>query len=36
LVEDWISRQRTDWEHRLDRLGEEFVSAPIQPEQGGP
>jgi DNA-binding transcriptional ArsR family regulator len=36
LVEDWISRQRTDWEHRLDRLGEEFASAPAQPDQGGP
>ena len=25
LVEDWIGHQRTDWEYRLDRLGEEFT-----------
>ena len=28
LAEDWISRQRTAWEQRLDRLGEYLADEP--------
>jgi DNA-binding transcriptional ArsR family regulator len=28
LAEDWIGRQRTAWEQRLDRLGEYLASEP--------
>ncbi len=28
LAEDWISRQRTVWEQRLDRLGEYLAGEP--------
>lgn len=33
LAEGWLARQRTDWEHRLDRLGEAVTDA--DPEPGG-
>lgn len=25
-VEDWVGRQRTDWEYRLDRLGKQLAA----------
>jgi DNA-binding transcriptional ArsR family regulator len=36
LAEDWIGRQRTAWEHRLDRLGGFLAEPPDtpEPEQG--
>jgi DNA-binding transcriptional ArsR family regulator len=30
-VEDWVSRQRTGWEQRLDRLDTELVAEPADP-----
>lgn len=33
-AEDWISRQRTAWETRLDRLGEYLAEHPPPPRQG--
>jgi DNA-binding transcriptional ArsR family regulator len=33
-VEDWIVRQRTDWERRLDRLGDQLAADPT--DEGGP
>ncbi|MCU1491462.1 MAG: transcriptional regulator, ArsR family [Acidimicrobiaceae bacterium] len=38
-AEAWISEQRTEWEGRLDRLGQELAGQPVeQPDQqlGGP
>jgi len=35
-AEDWIGRQRTTWEHRLDRLGDYLIDQPGSPEQGSP
>jgi DNA-binding transcriptional ArsR family regulator len=34
MAEDWIVRQRTSWEHRLDRLGDFLTERPDTPEQG--
>jgi DNA-binding transcriptional ArsR family regulator len=34
VAEDWLSGQRTAWEHRLDRLGEILAENP-EPETGG-
>ncbi len=31
-AEDWISRQRTAWEQRLDRLGDYLTEHPDKPE----
>src|ERR1035437_5933711 len=33
-VEDWLSGQRTAWEHRLDRLGELLAEDPQPPPEG--
>ena len=44
-VEDWIVRQRTDWERRLDRLGDQLAADPAdvdraddtdRTDEGGP
>lgn len=32
-AEDWIGRQRTAWEHRLDQLGDYLTEHPEPPEQ---
>ncbi len=32
-AEDWISRQRTTWEHRLDRLADVLAESTNTPEQ---
>ncbi|MFS1304153.1 metalloregulator ArsR/SmtB family transcription factor [Streptosporangium longisporum] len=32
-AEDWIVRQRTPWEKRLDRLGDQLTAPPATPEQ---
>jgi DNA-binding transcriptional ArsR family regulator len=34
IAEDWISRQRTAWEARLDRLGEYLAEQPGPPQEG--
>jgi len=34
VAEDWISRQRTVWEQRLDRLGDCLSELTDEPEQG--
>ena len=34
MAEDWLGRQRTEWERRLDRLGDELAQAPPQPRRG--
>jgi DNA-binding transcriptional ArsR family regulator len=34
MAEDWISRQRTAWEQRLDRLAEYLTDRSDEPEQG--
>jgi DNA-binding transcriptional ArsR family regulator len=34
MVEDWIVRQRTAWEQRLDRLGDYLTEHPDVPEKG--
>ena len=33
-AEDWIVRQRTSWELRLDRLGDHLTDDPGAPDQG--
>jgi DNA-binding transcriptional ArsR family regulator len=33
-VEDWVRRQRTDWEYRLDRLGEQLAAEATPPDEG--
>ncbi|MGC5016319.1 ArsR/SmtB family transcription factor [Streptosporangium sp. DT93] len=33
-AEDWIARQRTPWEKRLDRLGDHLTEHPGTPDQG--
>jgi DNA-binding transcriptional ArsR family regulator len=35
-AEDWVGRQRTTWEGRLDRLGDYLTEYPNAPEQGSP
>jgi DNA-binding transcriptional ArsR family regulator len=35
-AEDWLSGQRTAWEHRLDRLGEVLAEHPSHHEEGPP
>ena len=32
-AEEWLSRQRTDWEARLDRLGEQLAEASSSSEK---
>jgi DNA-binding transcriptional ArsR family regulator len=32
-AEDWLGRQRTTWEHRLDRLGDHLTHRPDSPGQ---
>ncbi len=32
MVEEWLGRQRTDWEHRLDALGDVLADQPAQGE----
>jgi DNA-binding transcriptional ArsR family regulator len=32
MAEDWIGQQRTDWEHRLDRLGNYLTQPRDEPE----
>jgi DNA-binding transcriptional ArsR family regulator len=34
MAEDWIVRQRTSWEQRLDRLGDYLAEQSDAPEQG--
>jgi DNA-binding transcriptional ArsR family regulator len=34
MAEEWLGRQRTTWEHYLDRLGDLFAE-PSQPETPG-
>jgi DNA-binding transcriptional ArsR family regulator len=34
MAEDWIGRQRTAWEHHLDRLGDYLTEHPDPPEYG--
>jgi DNA-binding transcriptional ArsR family regulator len=34
MAEDWIVRQRTSWEQRLDRLGDYLTEHSDEPEQG--
>jgi DNA-binding transcriptional ArsR family regulator len=34
LAEQWINARRTDWERRLDRLGQYLADNPEEPEQG--
>lgn len=36
LAESWLGRQRTDWEHRLDQLGEVVADPADPPPPGGP
>ncbi len=33
MAEDWLSRQRTTWERRLDRLGEYLAEQPDPTDQ---
>ena len=35
LAEQWISARRTEWEHRLDRLGNYLASLPEEEPHGG-
>ena len=35
LAENWLGRQRTDWEQRLDRLGDHLIG-PQAPQPGPP
>ena len=34
IAEDWIGRQRTTWEHKLDRLGDYLTEHPDIPDKG--
>src|SRR5438034_5255669 len=34
-VEQWISARRSDWERRLDRLGDYLADSDDQPSRGG-
>jgi DNA-binding transcriptional ArsR family regulator len=34
LAEQWINARRTEWERRLDRLGQYLADNPEEPEQG--
>jgi DNA-binding transcriptional ArsR family regulator len=34
MAEDWIVRQRTAWEQRLDRLGDYLTEHSDEPQQG--
>ncbi|MFF3002287.1 ArsR/SmtB family transcription factor [Kitasatospora sp. NPDC057940] len=34
MAEDWITAQRTAWEHRLDRLGDYLTEHRDSPDQG--
>ena len=34
FAEDWLSSQRTAWEHRLDRLGELLAEEPRTQQEG--
>lgn len=34
MAEDWLRRQRTAWESRLDRLGEYLTENPTRPHEG--
>lgn len=34
MAEDWIGPQRTVWEHRLDRLGDDLAEHPDPPQHG--
>jgi DNA-binding transcriptional ArsR family regulator len=34
MAEDWLGRQRTAWEHHLDRLGD-LLAEPPQPDTPG-
>ena len=34
IAEDWISRQRSAWETRLDRLGDYLAEQPGRPPEG--
>jgi len=36
MAEDWIAGQRTEWEQRLDNLGEFLAEQPEPPENSGP
>jgi DNA-binding transcriptional ArsR family regulator len=35
LVERWVNRRRTEWEHRLDRLGEYLETLKSEGEEHG-
>lgn len=34
IAEDWIGRQRTTWERKLDRLGDYLTEPPDAPDKG--
>lgn len=34
MAEDWLGRQRTTWEHHLDRLGDFLTEPQPKPEPG--
>ena len=34
MAEQWITERRTDWERRLDRLGDYLAEHPDEPDQG--
>lgn len=36
MVEQWINERRTNWEHRLDRLGDYLAAHPDEPDEGKP
>jgi len=35
-VEEWISRRRSEWERRLDRLGDVLAEPPTEPKRRKP